>query len=273
MTASGRRPHGEQEEGPRGQLVASVLAGTWRRSPPPWSLSPAALAEVTPLLLRTGVASLSWRRISQSDLPEHSSARQLQQAYRFCTFQAAVGERQVIQILTRLGSAGVDPLLAKGWAAARLYPDRALRPYDDIDLWVRPQQYDAAVAALTSTAGQDFPVHLHQKFRHSDHSWDEVYDRSRVVHLGEVEVRTLGAEDHLCLLCTHMLYHGAWRPLWLCDIGAAMECLPADFDWEYCLAGRPRYSDWVACAIGLAHEVLDARLDNTPAACRDRHLP
>ena len=38
--------------------------------------------------------------------------------------------------------------MAKGWLAAGLYAQRGLRPYGDIDLWVRPQEQEAAFAAL-----------------------------------------------------------------------------------------------------------------------------
>jgi len=250
-----------------------VLAGAWRRSPPPLQLSPVALAEITPLLLRSGAAGLGWWRVRHSDLRTNPPAFQLQQAYRLHTLQAARHERQIGRAITLLRSAGVEPLLAKGWAAARLYPERGLRPYGDIDLWVRPEQHAAAVTALRSPSSQNCPVDLHQKFRHLERSWDELYNRSWLVPLGDVKVRTLGPEDHLRLLCLHMLFHGVFRPLWLCDIGAALECLPANFDWEYCLEGWPRYSDWVACAIGLAHQLLGARLDGAPVRLRAKRLP
>ncbi|MFQ5946534.1 MAG: nucleotidyltransferase family protein [Anaerolineae bacterium] len=200
-------------------------------------------------------------------------AVELQQAYRLHTLQAARYERQIVRAIALLDSVGVEPLLAKGWAVARFYPERGLRPYGDIDLWVRPEQHAAAVAVLTSPAGQNSQVDLHEKFRHLDRSWDELYDRSRLVPLGEVNIRILGPEDHLHLLCTHMLYHGVSRPLWLCDVAAALEALPADFDWKYCLSGNSRHSHWVTCAISLAHQLLGARLDCAPAAWRVRHLP
>ncbi len=256
--------------GIRGKLVASALAGVWRRSPPPLQLSPGDLAEVAPLLLRSGTAGLAWWRLRHGALRSSPSAFQLQQAYRLHTLQAAIHERQIIRAIALLHSAGVDPLLAKGWAAARSYPEPGLRPYGDIDLWVRPQEHAAAVEALRSFTAS---VDLHQKFRDLDRGWEELYDRSLLVPLGEVKVRILGPEDHLRLLSTHMLYHGAWRPLWLCDIGAALENLPADFDWDCCLAGSPRRSDWVACAIGLAHQLLGAHLNGTPVASRASHLP
>lgn len=256
-----------------GSLVAAALAGAWRPSPPPLDLSPAALAEVTPLLLGTGGGGLAWWRVRSSDLRTSPPASQLEQAYRLHTLQAAVHERQLMRAITILRSAGVEPLLAKGWAVARLYPEPGLRPYGDIDLCVRPEQHAAAVAALRSAAGQGGPVDLHQGFRLLDRSWDGLCDRSQLVRLGEVDIRILGPEDHLRLLCVHMLSHGVERPLWLCDVGAALASRPADFDWDRCLAGSKRRSDWVACALGLAHQLLGARLDGTPVAWRANHLP
>jgi hypothetical protein len=106
-----------------------------------------------------------------------------------------------------------------------------------------------------------------------DRSFAEIFSRSQLVKRGEIEVQIFGPEDHLRLLCVHMLRHGAWRPLWLCDIAVALESRPADFDWGYFLSGEPRRSDWVACAIGLAHQLLGAKVEGTPVEQRSRRLP
>ncbi len=52
--------------------------------------------------------------------------------------------------------------------------------------------------------------------------------RSQLVNLDGVDVRVPGLEDHLGILCLHLLHHGAFRPLWLCDIAAALETRPAE---------------------------------------------
>ncbi len=260
--------------GARSELVAAVLAGAWRQSPPPLSLSLTGLAEVTPLLLGTGAAGLGWWRVRSSELRTSAAAHELRQAYRLHTLQAARHERQIVRAITLLQSAGVDPLLAKGWAVARLYPERGLRPYGDIDLCVRPEQHSIATAALAAPVAEPVVVDLHKGLSElHDPSLDEVYDRSEVVRLADVEVRILGLEDHLRYLCIHMLRHGAYRALWLCDIAVVLESLPKDFDWEYLLKGDRRRADWVACAVGLAHQLLGARLDDIPVARRARNLP
>ena len=72
-------PHLDNDPRRLGKLVASVLTGAWRASPPPpsLSLSPAALTEVTPLLLRRGAGSLGWWRVRSSELGTSAPAHEL----------------------------------------------------------------------------------------------------------------------------------------------------------------------------------------------------
>ncbi len=278
MRSSHPDPRPDTDPRRRGKLVASALAGAWRASPPPPppppSLSPADLIEITPLLLRTGAGGLGWWRVRSSELRTSAAALELRQAYRLYTLQAGRQERQIVQAITLLRSAGVEPLLAKGWAVARLYPERGLRPYGDIDLCVRPEQHAAAVAALAAPAAETVVVDLHKGLPELHRpSLEDVYRRSKLVPLGDVDVRILGPEDHLRYMCIHMLRHGAYRALWLCDIAVALESLPKDFDWEYFLLADRRRADWVASTVCLAHQLLGARLDGIPVAERARHLP
>ena len=264
QTAEGRR---------RGKLVAAALNGAWRRTQPPPNLSPAELAEITPLLLGSGAAALGWWRVRHSKLQSCPAALQLKQGYRLHILQTAIHESQIQKAFAVLRSTGVEPLLAKGWAVAQLYPEQGLRPYGDIDLYVRPEQHRAARIALSTSVPRG-PVDLHRGFHElDDRSFEELCGRSRQGNLGGVEVRMLGPEDHLRLLCLHLLRHGASRPLWLCDVGAALESRSADFDWEYFLSGNRRRTDYVACTLGLAHRLLGARLDGTPVKGRAEQLP
>jgi len=244
---------------PRGELVQTLLTGSWRQSPSPASISADALARIAPMLTRTGSAGLAWWRLRDSHVSASAAALDLRQAYRLQTLEARRHERRIEQAIRILREASVEPIMAKGWAAAQLYPEPGLRPYGDIDLWVRASEHAAALAALRCPVGQRCRVDLHAEFPQLDRSWDELYERSRLARVGEVDVRVLGLEDHLRLLCLHMLKHGAWRPIWLCDIGAAVESLPADFDWDVCLRGPARRAEWISCAVGLARELLGAR--------------
>jgi hypothetical protein len=254
--------------------VATALAGAWRPAPPPLSLSPKALARLAPRLLETGAAALVWRRLRQPDPRSSPTSSALRQAYHFQVLQARLQERAIEQVVGLLQAAGIDPVLSKGWATARLYPEAGLRPVGDIDLYVRPEQYTAARALLRSASPPQWPVDLHCGFPDlPGDRRDDWHVRTRLVRLGEVQVRVLGIEDQLRHLCLHLLRHGAWRPLWLCDVAAALESVPADFDWDYGLRGSRRQSQSVVCALGLANRLLDARLDDARLARRARRLP
>ena len=257
-----------------GRLVAVALAGSWRHSPPVLECSATELEEIAPLLLSSGAGALAWWRIRHSALRDVPAAQGLHQAYRLNTLQAALQQRTIAQVITRLRAVEIEPILVKGWAVARLYPELGLRPRGDIDLCVRPEQFAAAEAALRGLPAQRYGVDLHRGFeKFGGGSVEGCYARSRLIKLGETEVRVLSAEDHLRVLSTHMLREGAWRPVWLCDVAAAVESRPANFAWASCLTEERRLADWVSCALRLAHQLLGADIRNTPAAQRSEALP
>lgn len=269
-----RFPSGTARMSERGRLIAIVLAGAWRSSPPPLDFSAATLEQITPIILRKGSAGLGWWRIRHSKMRTLPAALQLRNTYRLYTLYMALRERKIVQAFKYLRAAGVEPLLAKGWAAGQLYPERGLRPYGDLDLCVQPQQYSTALAALRSPDAPECAIELHNGFREfPDRCAQQLFERSRLVLLQDTKIRILGPEDHLRLLCLHALHHGVWRPLWLCDIAAGMESVSREFDWELCMSGDSWSSDGVRCAFGVAHELLGVSLDAVPAAFKPKSLP
>ena len=258
----------------KASLIAKVLAGSWRQSPALLTITPAELDIVTPMLLRSGAGALGWKRVSNSNLRTAPAALELEQAYRLHALQSAIHQRDIQNSLTLVRSASVEPILVKGWAVARLYPDVSLRPYGDLDLCVAPTQYHAATRVLEKEVNKPYRVDLHRGFKTLDHnSWDELYSRSHLVKLGDIEVRVLCPEDHLRVLCFHFLREGAWRPLWLGDIAVALETRPPDFDWDLFTGPKDRRRKWFACAIALADLLLGASMDGVPETLRARQLP
>ena len=256
-----------------GSLVASALVGAWRREPPAVSLSEDELSRVAPLLDASGAGALAWWRLRRSALRETDAARGFRQSYRLQTLRAAVRERELESLFALLEAAGVDALLVKGWAAGRAYMEQGLRPAGDIDLYVLPSQYRTAQDVLSSPEGRRFWVDLHEGSGElRDRQAEELYVRSKVLTLGGAHVRVLCEEDALRLLCFHLLRHGAWRPLWLCDVAAAVESRGEAFDWGL-LLGRSRRANWVMSALGLAQSLLGARTEETPAARAAERLP
>jgi len=258
----------------RGRTVAAALSGAWRSSPPPLELSPATLADIAPVILRTGAGGLAWWRASGAGQHDSGIALLFREAYRLHTTQSGEHEQHLKQLLRLLRHGGVEAIVCKGWATARLYPRPGLRPYGDIDLCVPPSHMTTAMAILSRDGGPAECVDLHSgvpdlEGRH----WEDVVRRSRLVSLGQEEVRLLGPEDQLRQLSLHLLRHGAWRPLWLCDIGMFMESLPAGFDWDYFLHGAQRLTEWIVCALALANRLLGAQLAEPAMIRRAAKLP
>lgn len=258
----------------RGELVASALSGAWRCEPPPVQLSVEELGLVAPLLERSGAGALACWKVRKSKLADADAARGLVQSYRLQTLRAAVREGEIESLFALLESAGLDALLVKGFAAGRAYPEQGLRPSGDIDLCVRPTQYPKAKEILSSSEGKRFWVDLHEGVGElGDRPFEELYERSRVLNVGASRVRVLCDEEHLRLLCFHTLRHGAWRPLWLCDVVAAVETRGVEFDWRRVLGGDRRRADWVLSALGLAERLLSAEVEGTPAEGRAARVP
>lgn len=254
----------------RGELVAAALAASWRQTPAAPEFSASDLTSITPLLLESGAGALAWRGIRDSFLAEIPAAAELQQAYRLHAIQAALHEINIKQVFKLFRTAGVEPMLVKGWAIARLYPEPGLRPYGDIDLCVRPEEYKTARKILRD-AGDRYPVDLHNGIGLlDDREWDEVFIRSQLMPLEDLEVRVLSAEDHLRVLCFHLLRHGVERASGLCDIAVALEARPKSFSWDICLGKNRRHADWIAVTIGLAGELLGAEIGDTAFAAKER---
>lgn len=255
-------------------MVAAALAGAWRSEPPVSSLTPDELHLVAPLLDGSGAGALAWWKLRRSTQAETDAALGFQQSYRLQTLRAAVRERELESLFVLLEAAGVDALLVKGWATGRAYTEQGLRPTGDIDLYVPPLQYRRAQKVLSSPEGRRFWVDLHEGFGElSERRAGELYERSEVLTLGGARVRVLCEEDGLRLLCFHLLRHGAWRPLWLCDVAAALESRGQQFDWARLLGESRRGANWVLTTLGLAESLLGACVEATPAFGAAERLP
>jgi len=254
-----------------GSIVADILSGSWRAQVTPWT-GREDLEPLAPLLLHGGGGGLAWRRLP-ADLRGTPGALALQQAFRLQALRAAVHAEDAGRACALLRAAGVEAILGKGWAAARLYPDAALRPYGDVDLYVAAAQQAAARSAVNAPdAGCTIDLHAGLA-ELDDRTHADVLARAVNADANGRAVRIFGAEDHLRLLALHALRHGLLRPLWLCDVAAAVEGRPAAFDWDCFLHGDATRTRWALTALGLAHRVLGARLDGVPDAARVADLP
>jgi len=256
-----------------GRLVACFLAGAWRPSPPALDFSAADFERIAPLLFQTGAGALGWSRVRETELQNCAAAQELRQAYRLNVLNARVNQSKIERVFALLRSVGIEPMLIKGWAAARYYPEQGLRPYGDIDICVRRDDYQNARRTLAGLDRVKFKVDLHSGFaKFGIRAEAELFARSQLVAMGQTEVRILGAEDHLRVICFHLMREGAWRPLWLVDVAAALESRLQNFAWNYCLS-EPRQARPVTSAIALAHRLLGAKVEDMPDAQRWKKQP
>jgi hypothetical protein len=253
-----------------GSIVAGILRQSWRKSYES-DLRVGQIHRAVSLLCATGSAGLIASRLTHlpPDLEE-----QLQTVFRQQAIAAMLQEHSVKDVFARMRGRGIEPILFKGWGLARLYPDAAMRPSGDIDLWVPASQLEETYRAIPTDGSQRYCVELHTSFYSSyERSFTDVMDRSQCASLEGTDVRMPCPEDHLRFICLHFLYHGGWRPLWLCDVALMVETRKEDFDWDRCLQGKRKVADWVACVIGLAHQLLGAEISGTPVETRATNLP
>lgn len=255
-----------------GENVASVLRESWKPTPPVFSGTHGSLAAAAPILLATGAASLGWWKVRHTVDGSSEVDAGLREAFRMHALQAAMHARTISLVLPALRDAGVEPLLVKGWAAARNYPEPALRPYGDIDLCV--ENVAVARRALDTDALRHLNVDLHEGGEHLiDVPFDEVMTRSQLVDHNGIAVRIPSEAHHLRMLCLHLLYHGAWRPLWLCDLGAALDEASEGFDWDDFLGEDTVRAGWMASTLRLAEALIGADLSRAPDAVRKAVVP
>jgi len=256
-----------------GGLLAATLSKSWVESAPPdLPISETELDQVAPLLYQSGGAGLGWWRIRDSDLRQTPSGEMFHQAFRLLALQSSIHESKIRKVFTVLQSVNIEPILIKGWAMARAYPQPALRPYGDIDLILRPHDYQTAMGVAKKDLRDcqlDFhalPVEL------ADRSIEELFARSQLAVCADQQIRILSPEDHFALLAIHLLKHGAWRPLWLCDLAVLLES-SSNFDWSLCLGKNSRHQNWILAATGLAQTLLNASTNDREIAARAERVP
>jgi hypothetical protein len=229
---------------------------------------------IAPLLLESGAAPLAWRQIRNSSLATDPVTRTIQDTYRLAILQQRVWTNAVRQVARFFESRNIDAVMVKGWAIARLYPEPAVRLFGDVDLVVRPEWCEAAVATQADPERPEIAIDLDWTLRDvPGRRFDDFFSRSITLKLDDASIRTPGPEDHLKLVAIHMMRHGAPRPTGLVDVAILAEAADEHFDWEYCMRGTPAAAGWLLGALGLASRVLGADLSRTPYADAAERLP
>ncbi len=202
-----------------------------------------------------------------------SHTQQLTDEYRYYLLRKRHAEGLIISAFRGLRRNGIDPILIKGWAAARNYPESVPRFFGDIDLAVLSSDYRRAQHLIE---GEKLGgIDLHRELRHLDTvEWSRLMANSELVDLDGERIRVLCAEDHFRVLCVHWLTNGGENRERLWDIVYAVRNRPALFDWSKCLdVVSPMRRRWIIATVGVAHKYLDLELDGLPFADEAKTLP
>jgi hypothetical protein len=232
---------------------APFLAGLLRGEPPGPPPAPQRLAAAA---IDHGVVGYVVQAAGRGEvsLPE-AVLRGVESQHALAALHAALLRRELGQVWPPIRDAcGVEPVLIKGpEAAERLYPQRTLRPFGDLDLVVPAERMGAAVTALRDDLGyepDDEPwsgygerhghevsllrpvgagrlrVELH--WRLSDDPVAARLDHARLLasakrlSLGDgIDVAVPRPEEELLVLVVHLLHERYKRLVWVNDIALA----------------------------------------------------
>ena len=197
---------------------------------------------------------------------EAQIAHSIADANRWNLLQLRRFEFQIVKAFEIFRSHRLDPILLKGWAAARNYPPERHRVFADIDLAVSRDDYARAFELTHSATLNTINIDIHCELRHLDTlSWQTLYERSETIPLDGTDIRVLSPEDHLRVLCAHWLTDGGQYRERLWDIYYAIVNRPKDFDWKKCLGSVTAIRrNWVLTTIAITQKYLELDVGELP---------
>jgi hypothetical protein len=246
-------------------LLCDFAAGDVKR---PLHRLDADWEEVFQGVCRSGLLGLTHRYLKQwepQDYPPPEFRRRVQHTYRTSAIHMALMYRNIRKVLAQLAESGMDYMVVKGPALAyTVYPDPALRAFNDLDLVVRERDW-AAMHRLLVGMGfrqeEDLPqpppklvsqaVLYESKYRHQgmrlmvEVHYDDLlnaglasrdvegfWQRAVRIDVEGLPVKVLSLEDQLIHLCAHAHYHGYTRLNCFSDMAFIVRDQAAQLDWE-----------------------------------------
>ncbi len=194
---------------------------------------------------------------------------------RWNLLQRKAAEHKALGAFSLFRAHSIEPILIKGLAAARFYPDDKLRISVDMDLAVAANDYEAALDISQSAEARGLAIDVHRELRHLDTvPWDDLFSNSLLIEAEGGSIRVLRPEDHLRVLCVHWLNDGGAFHDRLWDIYFLVANRPADFDWDRFLKTvSERRRRWLACSLGLASRYIGLDLSGTPVEGEAKDIP
>ncbi|NDJ59493.1 MAG: nucleotidyltransferase family protein [Chloroflexi bacterium] len=229
-----------------------------------------------------------------ADLVPARQLAALQEAFVLNTFSSVRMRDELVRAVTTLRSHGIGALALRGpMVAQSLYGKTWLREFKDIDILVRPRDFDRAKAicfalgyirpdpvgdndfnqALVNPATQ-IKIELHwavdSPFMRVDVNTEAYWSRAVEVDFDGQRVQTLSPDDLLLMLCFHGAKHRWHRLKWVYDIAEFVYHHP-DLDWAQTLktARQLRVERILLVCLALAHNLFQTPLPPVIAARLD----
>lgn len=177
-------------------------------------------------------------------------------------------ERQIADAFKLFREQGIEPLLIKGWAAARYYPPDKPRFFGDTDIAVSAEDYERAATLIRTPAFDFIAIDLHKELRALDTiPWDDIIAHSELIETEFGTIRVPCAEDHLRILCVHWLTDGGAYKNKLWDIYYLISNRGNDFSWKRALGSiSETRQQWIKSTIAITHKYLGLDVESLPFA-------
>jgi Uncharacterised nucleotidyltransferase len=211
-----------------------------------------------------GTSSLLYQNLLHlAEMVPSSVLAALRRSYEGNVFKSLFLTRELVRIVERLESLGIDAVAYKGVIMSEVYyGDLALRQSGDMDLFVRRRDVGRIKSALREleyttrlvipeevledyiAAGYEWTFDspagpnllelqwaLQPRFYAVDFDMDGLFERAVRVTVADREVKTPSPEDLLLVLSVHAAKHVWGRLIWLRDIAQILERQNLNWDW------------------------------------------
>jgi hypothetical protein len=188
-------------------------------------------------------------------------------------------ERLCAATVADASAAGIPVLVLKGPALASLvYPSLAIRPMDDVDLFVGAEHQGHLAEILCGhgyrndlrgeedflPASRSVSIDVHTGLLNTTRipargalwpvTFDELWIRSQVCVLAGIPVRTLGPRDTIFHLAIHTVHHhGLGGAMWMLDLLGCLRAWPRALDGVKAEAPPVRRTLWYCLEVLTAH--------------------
>lgn len=247
------------------QLLCTLASGDLQRPLPRVDVD---WEELYQAIGRNGLLGLTndyLERGHSKNYPPPNFKKWISEAHRSSAIRLILMYMKVMPVIHELNQAGLDYMVIKGPALAHLvYPDPTVRGFNDLDLLIREQDWEAMHQLLLKLGfapeknlphpppkitSQDVIYEL--KYWHiknqllvevhyddllnaglASRNFEGFWQRAVQIEIDGVPLKTLCLEDQLIHLSMHAHYHGYTRLNWFSDIGIIIRHHFDKIDWD-----------------------------------------